>query len=72
METLRLIALVSGVPAGKSVSNGYPRGICTAPSGEGTYTLYQKVKDGFHDGWVWRKEVGKVDESITTYEEVKV
>lgn len=44
------------INAGQSVPSGYSYDL-TAPSEEGTYTLYELVdEDHTHAGWQWEKE----------------
>lgn len=67
------LALIEGVPAGKSVYTGYANGTCTAPSEPGTYTLYDVVNQerNEHRGWHWKQEepTGK---AVATYDQMKV
>lgn len=68
-----LIPVIEGIPAGKSVYNGFADETCTAPTEPGIYTLYEcaDLSCNDHCGWHWKQEepTGK---AVATYDQMKV
>lgn len=58
-KNLEEIAVISGVPAGETVYNGFGNDTCTAPSKEGVYTLFEVAdpKTNTHQYWYWKEGI---------------
>lgn len=44
-----------GIKAGQEIETGFSGIVLTAPSEPGTYTLYERVENNTHAGWVFKK-----------------
>ena len=68
-----MIPVIEGIPAGKSVYNGFADETCTAPTEPGTYTLYDVVNQECYEHRTWRwKQEEPTGKAVATYDQMKV